>query len=97
MFPSMSPCSYCSSDAIEMICLVNKITVEDEWLEPFVIGPLLTMVVLCLDLFSRTESRMKSRPGGATRGKWRMPDGKGGEWCVFMFRAPKVVAPARVD
>jgi hypothetical protein len=27
------------------------------------------------------------RPGGATRCKWRIPDGKGGEWCVFMFRA----------
>jgi hypothetical protein len=40
---------------------------------------------------------MKLRQGGATRGKWRIPDGKGGEWCVFMFRAPKVVAPARVD
>jgi hypothetical protein len=33
----------------------------------------------------------------ATRGKWRIPDGKGGEWCVFMFGAPKVVAPACVD
>ena len=37
------------------------------------------------------------RPGGATRGKWRIPDGKGGEWNVFMFGAPKVVAPACVD
>jgi hypothetical protein len=25
--------------------------------------------------------------------KWRIPDQKGGEWCVFMFKAPKVVAP----
>jgi uncharacterized protein YndB with AHSA1/START domain len=33
------------------------------------------------------------RPGGATRGKWRISDGKGGEWNVFMFRALKVVAP----
>jgi ribonuclease HI len=37
---------------------------------------------------------MNMRPDGATRGKWTIPDGKGGEWCVFMFRAPKVVAPA---
>jgi hypothetical protein len=37
------------------------------------------------------------RPGGATRGKWRIPDGKGGEWYVFMFRAPKVVAPTCVN
>jgi hypothetical protein len=26
--------------------LVNMMTVEDEWLEPFMIGPLLMMVVL---------------------------------------------------
>jgi hypothetical protein len=32
-----------------------------------------------------------------TRGKWRIPDGKGGEWNVFIFRAPKVVALAGVD
>ena len=37
------------------------------------------------------------RPGVATRGKWRIPDGKGGEWNVFMFGALKVVAPACVD
>jgi hypothetical protein len=37
------------------------------------------------------------RPGEATRGKWRILDEKGGEWCVFMFEAPKVVAPACVD
>jgi hypothetical protein len=34
------------------------------------------------------------RSGGATRGKWRIPDGKGREWNVFMFEAPKVVAPS---
>jgi hypothetical protein len=37
------------------------------------------------------------RPGGAIRRKWRLPDGRVGEWYVFMFRAPKVVAPAYVD
>jgi hypothetical protein len=36
-------------------------------------------------------------PGGAIRGKWRILDGKGGEWCVFIFGAPKVIAPACVD
>jgi hypothetical protein len=34
------------------------------------------------------------RPDRATRGKCRIPDGKGGEWNVFMFGAPKVAAPA---
>jgi hypothetical protein len=37
------------------------------------------------------------RPGGATRGKWRIPDGKVGERSVVMFRALKVVAPTCVD
>jgi hypothetical protein len=34
--------------------------------------------------------------GGAIREKWEIPDGKVDEWKVFMFRAPKVVAPAWV-
>jgi hypothetical protein len=40
---------------------------------------------------------MKVRQGGAARGKWRISYVKGGEWCVFMFRAPKVVAPTLID
>jgi hypothetical protein len=28
---------------------------------------------------------------------WRIPDGKGSEWCVFMFGARKVLAPSYVD
>jgi hypothetical protein len=28
------PCSYCSSHPIELVCLVNRMTVEDEWMEP---------------------------------------------------------------
>jgi hypothetical protein len=37
------------------------------------------------------------RLGGATRGKWRISDGKIEERSVVMFRALKVVAPAYVD
>jgi hypothetical protein len=33
------------------------------------------------------------RSDGATRGEWRVPDGKVGERSIFMFGAPKVVAP----
>jgi hypothetical protein len=33
------------------------------------------------------------RLGGATRGKWRILDRKVGERSIFMFGAPKVVAP----
>jgi hypothetical protein len=43
--------SYCSEDTIEPLCLVNSMTVEDEWLEPLVIRPLLMMVVLLLEFF----------------------------------------------
>jgi hypothetical protein len=35
--------------------------------------------------------------GGATRGKWRIPNGKGSEWYVFKFGAPKMVAPTCVS
>jgi hypothetical protein len=31
--------------------------------------------------------------GGATRGKWRIPDGKVSEWNLFMFRALMMIAP----
>jgi hypothetical protein len=37
------------------------------------------------------------RPSGATRGKWRILDGKVSEWYVFMFGALKLVAPTCVD
>jgi hypothetical protein len=37
------------------------------------------------------------RPGGATRGKWSIPDGKVRERSVIMFGAPKVVTLSRVD
>jgi hypothetical protein len=29
------------------------------------------------------------RPGGATRGKWRILDGKEGEWFDLIFRASR--------
>jgi hypothetical protein len=37
------------------------------------------------------------RPGGAIRGKWRIPDGKVDVWSVLMSRALKVVSPACAD
>jgi hypothetical protein len=37
------------------------------------------------------------RPGGPTRGKWRIPDGKVGERFVIIYEAPKVVAPTCDD
>jgi hypothetical protein len=30
----------------------------------------------------------KMRPGGTIRGKWRILDGKEGEWSDLIFRAP---------
>jgi hypothetical protein len=43
------------------------------------------------------ELWLDMRPDGATRGKWRMLDGKGESDLFFMFGASKVVAPACVD
>jgi hypothetical protein len=43
-----------------------------------------------VDFLLKNESRMKLRQGEATRGMWRILDGKGGKWCVFMSEAPKV-------
>jgi uncharacterized protein YndB with AHSA1/START domain len=43
------------------------------------------------------EKSLELRPGGETRGKWRIPDEKVGERYVVMFRALKVVAPACVN
>jgi hypothetical protein len=45
----------------------------------------------------RNEKLHEVRLGGATRGKLRIPDGKGGEWIVFIFKGLKVVAPTSVD
>jgi hypothetical protein len=67
--------------------------VEVEWLEPFTIGLLLTMVVLCGYLL-RNGKWHEYETGRATWGKWRIADGKGREWNVFMFGALKVVAPS---
>jgi hypothetical protein len=38
-----------------------------------------------------------SRPGGATRGMWRVADGKGESVMDHKFRALMVIAPACVD
>jgi hypothetical protein len=38
-----------------------------------------------------------SRLGRATRGKWRIPDGKGESVMDHKFRAPVVVVPTYVD
>jgi hypothetical protein len=51
LFLPRLPCSYCSSNLIELLCLVIKLTVEDEWWDPLMIGPLLTIVVLRLVFF----------------------------------------------
>jgi hypothetical protein len=31
----------------------------------------------------------KMRPGGAIRGKWRILDGKEGQWSDLIFEAPR--------
>jgi hypothetical protein len=39
------------------------------------------------------EKWLELRTGGATRRKWRIPDGKDGKSYVVIFGALKVVAP----
>jgi hypothetical protein len=77
-----------------MLCLVDRISIEDEWSKTtrdkalsFDGGPMWYKL-----LAFKFVANM--RPGGATRGKWRIPDGKVGERSVVMFGAPKMVAPA---
>jgi hypothetical protein len=77
-----------------MQCLVGRISVEDEWSENTrdrVLSSDGGSMWYKLLVF---EFVTNMRPGGATRGKWRIPDGKDGERSVVMFGAPKVVAPA---
>jgi hypothetical protein len=59
-------------------------------------GPLLTMVVLCGCPLVNGNS-LELRPGRATRGKWRIPDGRVRERSIVMFGALKVVALTYVD
>jgi hypothetical protein len=51
--------------------------VKVEWLKPLTIEHFLMMVVLCGYPFY--EWKVIMRQGGVTRGKWGIPDGKGGE------------------
>jgi hypothetical protein len=45
----------------------------------------------------KNRKSLELRQGRATRTNWRIPDGKGREWNVFMFGALKLVAPAYVN
>jgi hypothetical protein len=73
MNPYTSPCSIGSNVTIEGLCLVNRMTVEVEWLEPLVIRPHLTMVVLCWISFKEQGGRrvmcfhVRSSEGGSPR------------------------------
>jgi hypothetical protein len=60
------------------------------------IGTFLSMEVLC-GLSEVVRLWFDMRPGGPTRGKWRIPDGKVGERFVIIYEAPKVVAPTCDD
>jgi hypothetical protein len=50
-----------------------------------------------MECFENLNRWFNMRPGGATREKWRILDGKVSEWSIFMFGALKVVAPIGVD
>jgi hypothetical protein len=73
------------------------ITVEFEWLQTACDrAPSHDSGSMWLSLLKNRKS-LELRQGRATRTTWRIPDGKGGEWNVFMFEALKVVAPACVN
>jgi hypothetical protein len=52
------------------------------------IGPFLSMKVLC-GLARGSNGWHNWRLGEAIRGKWRILDGKEGEWSDLKFRAPR--------
>jgi hypothetical protein len=56
------------------------------------IGPFLSMEFLC-GLVRRSNGWHNWRPCGAIRGKWRILDGKEGEWSDLKFRAPRRQPP----
>jgi hypothetical protein len=55
---------------------------------PLVIGPFLSMEVLC-GLARRSNGWHNWRLGRAIRGKWRIMDGKEGEWSDPIFEASR--------
>jgi hypothetical protein len=55
---------------------------------PLAIGHFLSMEVLC-GLARWLNGWHNWRSGGAIRGKWRILDGKEGEWSDLIFEAPR--------
>jgi hypothetical protein len=80
-----------------MLSLVCRISVEDEWSEtahnrtPSYDGGSMWICLLV------NEKSLELRPGGATRGKWKISYGKVRERPIVLFRALKVIAPICVD
>jgi hypothetical protein len=76
------PWSYHGGNPLEWLCLVNRTTVEVEWLVPLTrfqdYAPYLVRVVGC-----KVDENLNLRSGGATRGKCRIPDGKG-QSCLML-------------
>jgi hypothetical protein len=76
---------------------LDRLSVEDEWLQDphdralSIDGGPMWFIVFAFRMWQNM------RPDGATRGKWRIPDGKVGEWSILVFGASKVVAPACVN
>jgi hypothetical protein len=64
--------------------------------KPLVIGPF-SRWWFYVDYVSERILWHNLRPSRATRGKYRILDGKGESGLFFIFRAPKVVAPVCVD
>jgi hypothetical protein len=86
-------------NSLVVLCLADRTPLEVEW----------QVALMRLGLLYPTGSWMEfltigidgrwfnMRPGGATKGKWSIPDGKVRERSVIMFGAPKVVTLSCVD
>jgi hypothetical protein len=81
-----------------VLCLAVRTPVEVEWLVPLARLWLFIPWFMIGMFENRNSDRwFNMRLGGATRGMWRIPDGKVREGSVVMFEAQKVVAPVCVD
>jgi hypothetical protein len=76
-----------------MLCLAGRLSVEDEWSKTARDRSLSSDGGHMWFMSFSFGMWHNMRPDGATREKWRIPDVNVRERSIFMFRAPKVVAP----
>jgi hypothetical protein len=93
------PWSYRGGNPLLVLYLADRTTVEVEWQVSLMrLGLIPLLVHRWIDLRNWIDDKwLNMRHGGVIRRKGRIPDGKGGKWCVFMFGALNVIVLACVD